>query len=286
MLATLSAGISSSGATLIFEEYFDYELNNNNNIGGNTGGVWNAGTNNVRFQTAAGPTFTGTGYLPTHAGGRLESGNTNSADVRMSHAPLGQAISGEFWVSVFVNANSMTNVNGSITQMSFSTNSNTFSNYGGPGFGLYNDGANLNFALFNGSAGAGGVAAVGSPATANEWHLLVARVTINESADDAISVWAFGLDAAVPNSVSNLGTPVATSITLDFGSSINTLGIGGQSFTTTGGKTALWDDIRLSVAAGDTGLREVLAIPEPATYAAIFGILVLGLAIARRRRVK
>lgn len=51
-------------------------------------------------------------------------------------------------------------------------------------------------------------------------------------------------------------------------------------------KTAQWDDIRLSIASGDAGLREVLAIPEPSTYAAIFGMLVLGLALARRRTAK
>ncbi|MCD8482400.1 MAG: hypothetical protein LR015_06845 [Verrucomicrobia bacterium] len=216
LLGALSACLTSSATNVIFQEYFEYALNNNTSIGGNTGGVWVGGTNNIQFQTAAGPTFTGTGYLPTHAGGRLQSGNSNAVDVRTSHAALGQAVSGEFWVSVFVNATGMTNPNGSVTQMSFSTNNISNASYGGPGFGLYNDGANLNFALFNGSAGPGGVATVGSTATANQWHLLLARVTINESADDAVSVWAFGLDAAVPNSVSNLGTPVVASATLNF----------------------------------------------------------------------
>lgn len=279
--AVIAGLAASASGQIVFQEYFDYAFSNNTNI--SNAPAWEGGTNNVRFVTNPGPNFTGTGYVPTHAGGSLESGNSNATDVRTSHAPLGQALSGEFWVSTFVNATNMTNTNGSVTVMSFSTNNTSNASYGGPGFGLYNNGTNLSFALFNGSAGAAGVATVGSAATRNQWNLLVARITINTDADDAISVWAFDMNANVPTTVAGLGTPVVTSSTLDIGNSINTLGVGGQSFTTTGGKTALWDDIRVTNLGGDAGLEAVL-IPEPSTYAVLFGLLALGAVWLRRRK--
>ena len=283
-LAGLLGGSVALNGQTIFAENFDYALSNNTNIGGNTGGTWLGGTNNVRFVLNPGPSFTGTGYVAFHDGGSLESGNSNSSDVRTAHAPLGQTVTGEFWVSAFVNPTQMTNINGSVTQMSFSTGTTSNANYGGPGFGIYNSGTSLNYALFNGSAGVGGVTTVGTAATANQWQLLIARITINESADDAISLWSFAADADVPTTVAALGTPVVSSTTVNWGNSINTLGLGGQSFTTTGGKTALWDDLRLSISSGDTGLEDVLGIPEPSTYAALFGLLALGFVAWRRRR--
>lgn len=280
LLASLC--VSVSHAALLFEEYFDYELSNNTNIADTD--AWVGGTNNVRFQNLSGPNFTGSGYVPTHAGGVLESGNSNSSDTRMSHAPLGTSVSGEFWVSVFVNPTGMTNANGSVTLLNFSTGTTSGTTYGGgPGFGIYNDGSNLNFALFNGLGGAGGVSTVGSAASANAWQLLIAQVTINENADDSISVWSFADNAAVPTTISGLGAPVVSSSSLDWGNSINTLGIGGQSFVTGGGKTALWDDIRVSTLSGDDGIGAVTVIPEPSTYALIFSGLALGIVVLRRR---
>lgn len=276
----VSAAFTTTHASVIFQENFDYAFSNNTNISNAPG--WAGGTNNVRFVTDPGPDFTGTGYVPFHGGGGLESGNSNSSDVRTSHAALGQALTGEFWVSTFVNATGMTNSNGSVTVMSFSTNNSSNSSYGGPGFGLYNDGTNLNFALFSGSGGPSGVATVGSAATRNQWHLLIARITINADADDAISVWSFDMNSNVPTTVAGLGAPVVTSSALNIGNSINTLGIGGQSFTTTGGKTARWDDIRVTDLSGDAGLQAVV-IPEPGTLA-LLGIGLAGLIAYRRRR--
>ena len=282
LTALFAAAFGINAQASLFEEYFDYTLNNNTNIGGNTGGTWLGGTNNVRFVTPSGPTFTGTGYVPTHAGGSLESGNSNSSDVRTAHAPLGQAVSGEFWVSVFVNPTGMTNVNGSTTLMSFSTDNTSNASYGGPGFGIYNDGTNLSYALFNGSGGVGGVSTVGSAATAGQWQLLIAQITINTDADDSISVWSFAEDAEVPTTVAGLGAAVVSSTTMSWGNSINTLGIGGQSFETGGGKTARWDDIRVSTLSGDAGFEVVMAIPEPGTLA-LLGMAVGSLLFFRRR---
>lgn len=272
---------ASAHGQIVFAEYFDYALSSGTNIHSAPG--WSGNTNNVRFRTEPGPNFIGTGYLPTHAGGVLESGGSNTTEVRTSHAALGQALSGEFWVATFVNATGMNNPNGSTTLMSFSTNNTSNSSYGGPGFGLYNNGTDLNFALFDGLGGVDGVATVGSAATANQWNLLLARITINTDADDAISVWAFDMNANVPTTVAGLGTPVVTSSTLDIGNSINTLGVGGQSFTTNGGKLALWDDIRVTSLGGDAGLEAVL-IPEPSTYAALFALLALSAVWLRRRK--
>jgi hypothetical protein len=82
-------------ADLVFAEYFDYDaiLNNNDNIG--NAPDWHAGTNNLRYRdsTQSGQlSFTGTGYVPNHAGGHLGSGNANTTGSRASQAARWSAL--------------------------------------------------------------------------------------------------------------------------------------------------------------------------------------------------
>ncbi|MCC5804740.1 MAG: hypothetical protein JJU00_00300 [Opitutales bacterium] len=275
---------TASAQVLVFEEYFDYDgtLNNNENIANAPG--WTGGTNNIRYRDSSQGgqlSFTGTGYVPTHAGGYLNSGQSNSSDWRGSNAALGQALSGEFWISAFVNPVGMTNDNGSITLLSLNTGGTSNSSPNGQGFGVYNSGGGtLNFVVANGLS----IIETGPSATANTWNLVLARVNINESADDQVDLWFYGDDASVPVDLVSLGAPHLTSDTIDWGDSINTINVGGQSIETTGGKEANWDDLRVSARSGQSGLEDVLGIPEPRVYAAIFGVFALGFVLWRRRR--
>ncbi len=67
------------------------------------------------------------------------------------------------------------------------------------------------------------------------------------------------------------------------GSNIST-GINTFALTALGtGSTVLWDNLRVGTTQAD--VLDVYAIPEPATFAALTGLGVLGLAATRRRRV-
>jgi hypothetical protein len=277
-------------ASLIFEEYFDYDeiLANNSNISGAPG--WVGGTNNVRYRNSSQSgqlNFTGTGYVPTHAGGYLESGNSNSTDWRGSNASLGEAISGEIWITTFFNATGMTMTSGAIAYFGLNTNiTSNASNGGFPGFGAYYDGTDdfggtqtLSLALFDGST----PVALGPTISSNQWYLIIARINILAASDDQIDLWLYTANENIPTTVAGLGTADLSSSTLDWGDSINTIQIGGQRIPGgSGGKTTNWDDIRLANLGGDTGLKLVVTlIPEPAS-AGLLGLAAL--ALLRRRR--
>jgi hypothetical protein len=77
--------------------------------------------------------------------------------------------------------------------------------------------------------------------------------------------------------VDGLGSPlVSTSSALL--ANITRVGIG-----KTGNGRGEFDALRMSNTAGDAGLEDVLAVPEPGTYAALFGALALSFVILRRR---
>lgn len=276
---------SAAPAALVLEEYFDYALSNNTNIGGNTGGAWLGGTNNVRYRTPPSTlAFSGAGYVASHAGGFLESGNSNSADYRGANAPLGATMTGEFWISAFVNPLNMTYSGGATAMMALNTSGTSNSSPGGPGFGLYSHpDTGVRPAIFTGIGPSGVLSMADTPIAAAAWYLLVARINIAASADDSVDFWVFGADADVPTTIAGLGTPTHSSSALNWGDSINTLNLGGQSLGLSGAKTAHWDDLRVSDLTGDAGLGEVLGIPEPSTYAALLAAGVLLLAARRRR---
>jgi hypothetical protein len=284
---------SSLQAQIIFAENFDYDgtLSNGENIA--NAAAWTGGTNNVRYRDSsqAGQlSFTGTGYVPTHAGGYLWSGNSNSTDYRGVNAALGQTLDGEFWISAFVNPFNISGSYGATTMFALNTGSTSNCSPAGPGFGIYYDGSianggseSLNLAFFTG-AGSGGVGATGPAITGNQWYLFVARVNIGVG-NDQIDVWTFTADANIPTTVAGLGASTISSSSLDWGDSINTINVGGQRFAgegISGGKDAYWDDIRVTNLSGDAGLEAVI-VPEPATYAILLGVLALGAVLLRRR---
>ena len=105
-----------------------------------------------------------------------------------------------------------------------------------------------------------------------ELFLLLARVQINvDGNNDALDFW---LNPDLSDGMNSLGSPTLTAGGSDaFGGGLSSIGI------SAGGSGERMDSLRVG-----TTLEGVTVIPEPSTYAAIFGLSALGLVILRRRK--
>ncbi|MCH8540344.1 MAG: PEP-CTERM sorting domain-containing protein [Opitutales bacterium] len=278
-------------AQLVYSEYFEYDdvLSSGDSIADAPNWVQN--TNNMRYQESGGDnqvSFTGSGYVPTHAGGFLESVTGFTGGARGSSSPVGSSLDGEIWVSTFLRPD-MTRNYGATAVFGLNDGNVGFGN-DNPGFGAFYDGDGedgrpgtdtITLQIFDGMD-----PVQSGPVLEREtWYLLLARVRIG-GATDEIDLWSFSTDADVPTSVAGLGPADLSNDSLDFSSFVDHIYIGGENFDGddgSGGKTAWWDDIRVANLSGDDGLNAVL-IPEPSTYAALFGLFALGMVFWIRRK--
>ena len=282
ILPTLLLAHSLQG-NLIFSEYFheDEFAGNDTNLANGTN--WAGGTNQMRFVDTVNLSFTNAGYSDTgNPGTGAARTNASDANGRGSWTTVSAtALSGEFWFSGLHQRNVITTTDSysifnlgtanSIDPTNASFNTST-------SFGLHNEGSTLRPFIATGNAGTWTAPTTGS-AVADTTYLILARGNTTTS---TLDVWFFEESDTVPLTVADLPSPTLTTSSAEL-SNVTTLWIGKRGGT---GGTTYFDALRLSDAAGDSGFQAVTAIPEPSTYAAIFGLFAIGLIAWRRRRQK
>lgn len=253
-------------ANILYLQQFDYESSQNGNNFTDTnfpGEGWSSGTGVITYQHDAGLTYPG--LSPTPTGGAMVydfGGGTGSRSATQADAFLdyGDFSAGEiFEFSALINVERAEFDDAYIAFNSGSVVNNVR-------LGLDSDNMYVT-AWMN-----GGVTTATGPAwsldTTHAFLMRVTQGTGTSPTDSLVEIW-FDPD------YSNLGTA-------DFTSTSDTrIGRSGaaNAYTgvTYGGGTigdarVIWDEV------------QVVAIPEPSTYAALFGLFALGLVIWRRRR--
>ena len=139
-------------------------------------------------------------------------------------------------------------------------------------FWLRGDNETNNFIGINGNAaemrfGGSDISLSDSGYTTGQTHLLLAKLEFDASGNDNISFW---VNPNLSTGESGLGT--ANTASANIGIGLTGIGVSAQS-----GSDYL-DALRVG-----TTFDSVTIIPEPSTYAAIFGILVIGIVLVRRR---
>lgn len=272
LLAGMGLGGAGAQGSLVFQENFDYGSSNFDN----GYGAWSDTTNNVQYNTLnlalANPNYTaGDNTASTGSIQFSGSGTPRGAQVQIDPAGL----TGQFWMSYLIRTNADALGEYVITALHSTA---TYSNASpvGDSFGVGWDGSARRVVFRDQSANTV-VFSTGLSLASNEVGLLIAKVTINASADDSVSLWLMNASSSFGLTEASLGTPALTVNTADWGDSVSQLWAGKFSTSITGNL----DAIRISDAAGDAGLAEVIAVPEPGVLA--LGTLA-GLAVLRRRR--
>lgn len=300
IIATLlGTAAMPANAALVYANYFDYGTAN---VSGNTGSApfgnatvgnpWFANTSNVQYlgsnTTANNASFGGTGYVLTSSNNSTGSMALNSAGatVRGTQMPIGSTMSGEFWVSMLIRPS--TNFNAAPDSVWLAFNSSSYSSNGanpqGPGFGFGGNSTDgtlrTRIMSSDGLSFLGnGTDSISQSTTSSGFYVMIARLNI-ASGNDSVDLWTFANNAAVPTTVTGLGTATLSLSGSDlWGNSVSNVYLGSY-----GGVSSAIDAIRISNATGQNGLTEVLtAVPEPTTWVLLAGGLT-ALVIFRKRR--
>jgi hypothetical protein len=268
LLALLAAafGASALSGQILYLQQFDYDVSQSGNNFTNAnfpGEDWSSGTGVITYQHAAGLTYPGLspaatgGAMVYDFGGGTGNRSATQADAFLDYGDFSAGQVFEFSALVAVER-------AQFNEVSIAFNSGSVVN--NVRFGL--DSTNMFVtAWMNGAA----TTVTGPAWSLDTTHAFLMRVTQGTGAsptDSLVEVW-FDPD------YSNLGAP-------DFTSTSDTrIGRSGASNAYTGvtygGSTignarVIWDEV------------QVYAVPEPSTYAALFGLLALGFATWRRRR--
>jgi len=293
-LAILLALLPQARSALVLTEYFSYGASN---VAGNSaltpmnGDPWNSAATTAPTYLGSGTananaSFAGSGYALTASNTTTGSMQVSASDgnTRGTQRAIGSSLSGEVWVSMMVRMNS--GGDAANEQISMAFNSVGFyqsSNPNGVGFGIgSNDGTNWRTATIS-SNGTTVTSVASDTITASTlssgFSLMVARLNV-ASGNDAIDIWTFANNAAVPTTVTGLGVATLAASGSDFwGNTISNV------YLTTRGLSGTIDAIRISNSTGNTGLNEVLTtVPEPATWALLAGSLTALMVFRRRRR--
>lgn len=218
-------------------------------------GSWADGSNNVKYESGIDGAWGGDAdyFLRGSAatGGCLYAG-VQGLNFRGAQRPVAGPLSGTFWVSVLIRADSVEEVNESGIVTLHDSASFSYANPRRDGFGVHWDGNARRPALYV-MASASYLDDPSTSLPADTWLLFVAKLTVTASAGDSISLWVFDSASALGQTEASLGTPNLTSATAEFGDAVISLWAGGYGTSTT-----QFDEFRVSATVGDTGLAEVL----------------------------
>ncbi len=275
--------ISATAQTIVLTEYFNYGDTNLDNGYGS----WADTTNNITYSITDGPTsFGASGYqidgtMNPNSGGGILSMSVTGTNVRgVQLAIPGGALSGEFWVSFLISPDYSTANVDRYSLFAFNSNTYNISNPQGPAFGLTNHTVDGREFVITNNTGTSVNTSGGVWADSNTWRLVLARVTVNASANDLIDIWTYANADPVPTTVSSLGAAQLSYSTVEWGDSVSNIWLG------TRGSNARYDAIRISSGDGDVGLTEVLTgvpVPEPSTWFTTFGCAALLVTYLRSR---
>ncbi|WP_309381912.1 PEP-CTERM sorting domain-containing protein [Cerasicoccus frondis] len=250
--AALSLLPLSSNAELIATEYFDYANSNSLASVGSGGSGWSSGwtTNGTSFEVLDGAAFTGDQDAFVNFRTLAESQSTGTlyfAWTGVKERTVDILETQVLALSGFSNNNSTEEFS-----LQFRTSNATdeyFLLYGG--------------ADSTSGSDSGGVYTEGTEVT------FVLEIDFNAGGDENISAWVFtdGLPTTLGSALLTNSAPI---------SSIDSIRIISNGKRMTGSL----DNIVIATEYGDL----ISAVPEPSTYAALFGICTLTMALIRRRR--
>lgn len=272
--------ITSSHAALVVNDTFDYGGSNLESGYGS----WEDTTGQQDYIAGVTASWSGdSDYALNGAGGSAQNQIYGSQTYnRGAQLDFGTALSGTFWMSILIQDTISSSANAGAV-VGFENGSYSNANFDQFGFSK-----NGNGNLATTVPGSGSLSEFSGPvALPAGWGLYVAKLTVG-AGDDSISLWSFDDTDSFGSTEASLGGVTYSSITLDLGSDIQAIwlgGFGGDSGSGSG--LAQFDNLRVSNLSGDNGLQEVLtgvAIPEPSTYAMLAGLLALSSVIVRRRQ--
>lgn len=241
----------AASGELVFQEYFDYGPTKVDSGYGewsdSTTRFWYEGTRNLVFSHAS--------YLPGENEGTGCTETDNFDGIRGAQRSFSVAgLTGEFWLSALVRVRS-----GSVIRdgLILSVHDAAYSNAGaarsyigiGDPSGISTL-APMYLPLISGTSEFGADTLFAEGTTNAAIHLLVAKFNVS-SGTDTVSFWVLRSTDAFGQTEDSLGTPDLTR-DADFGAAAKNVWIGQKSAASN------LDALRISDAAGDVGLREVL----------------------------
>ncbi len=303
LAATLIAAPSLQASLLVYEG-FDYALANNATIAGQSGsgsgtqGTWavtNAGTASSLYQTT-GLTF-GSNFATSAGGSLRQTSSYGGAAAQQTTATLllNTTTTGTLWNSYLVNYSSISLGNSGFARQGVATDStgttvnllsqvysNTLATDRKLGSGYdASPSASSNTSFVTGTnylfissfTNVGTALSVGTTGVATTWVFTQAGydnwVTLGNSAQSALDTYAFKKTTDTAVTTGTYGFDSVGYLAFQTNAPDNN----GQVFT------AIYDELRYGTDLSDV----VSAVPEPSTYAAIFGSLTLATAAFRRR---
>ncbi|MGC9452910.1 MAG: PEP-CTERM sorting domain-containing protein [Oceanipulchritudo sp.] len=275
----LSLGLATSlHASLILNDPFATSTDFSNDWESASEASWQSGT-----ASWAGDSD----YALANAGGmvRVVGPQYNAGEWRSAQHDFGTALSGEFWVSMLIQAEDTTTGSGAV----FALENGVFNDRHADGFGIGISGDGNLFTREGGDPQPGVEDTNVAIPQNGGWTLVVSKITVNGSgAADSIDFWAFDDQSTFGLTEASLGSALYSSSSVQYGDDVQDIWLGAYTISKNNQGKANFDNIRISDLAGDAGLAEVLttaAVPEPSTYALLLGGLALtGVMLRRRRR--
>lgn len=241
----------AASGELVFQEYFDYGPTRvESGYGGwsdTTTRFWYEGTRNLAFSHAS--------YAPGENGGTGCTETDNFDGIRgVQRTFSAEGLTGEFWLSALVRVRSGSAIRDglilSVHDLAYNNAGAARSHLGiGDPSGISTL-APMYLPLISGTPEFGADTLFAEGTTDAAIHLLVAKLNVS-AGTDTVSFWVLRSTDAFGQTEASLGTPDLTR-DADFGTAAKNVWIGQKSAASN------FDALRISDAAGDVGLREVL----------------------------
>lgn len=283
-LSVLFIGMSALSVRASVIEVFDYGTTEQNLVGlGGSGdgwsGAWTGATTSANYINFANLTYNAAGYNnalnPATGSGVARQIDSSDAGTIITR-PLDGVTGGTIWVSTLMRTNgtSSSNSNQAILWMRGTEIASPLANVG---VGIRGFGEDTYMRYNNVNAFSNNIDSQGNAISRGAVNLVLTRLTIDYDANgfDRAEVW-FNPD--LTGGIAGLG---AAKIVRDganvLGTGIDRIGVSFQEGTTSSITYAEIDGIRISNAAGEQGLLDVTAIPEPSTFMMMLipGVLML-----------